>query len=398
MSVQGTTKLTYYVLRHLTIMDCCMDRGRGREKLNAPHMDHDTPSYLPHLYACQVFIGPVIRHILQRMPSLSKISLCTSVGMAHGPSRTFLQLALSLPRLRQFEMTGLTFCPVVLPTETLELEVGACPPLTVFRYEAILTCDRRYVLSVERDALSLVLEQVHRTLTMLALPSEPAPISLMSRRHWPSLRKLKLRGMRWTEPWTPIVLLFANMPKLRSLALELVVPEGAAPKAIWPPEILSATTFPWPELEELTVGNPDPNNKLFANLPPCLRSLTLPSCPRKCVKEWLWRYECGRHLFPPTFHLISASNLLRILERCSASGLSNLEIEYGADEREYDLLRHIASSFPCLTSLTIYRYRRSEELVVPVVSLVVFHGTDGNLRNHRRTLPVPSLNSPPYRS
>ena len=373
MFTQGSTKLTYYLPRNLIIMDCCMDRGLGRDKLNAPNMDYDTPSYLPHPYACQVFIGPVIRHILQQMPSLSKLSLCTDIGVVHGPSWTFLQLALSLPHLRQFEMTGLTFCPVVLPTETLELGDGTCAPLTAFRYEAILTRDRRYALAGEKDALSLVLERIHHSLAALALPSEPAPVTLMSRRHWPSLRELRLRGMRWAEPRTPIVLLFANMPKLRSLSLELAVPDGAAPEAIWPPGLASDTIFPWPELEGLTVANPNPNDELFANLPPCLRSLALPSCPRKCVKEWLWRYERGRHWFPPTLHLISASNLLRILVRCSASGLRSLEVEYSADEREYDLLRHLASSFSSTTSLTFCRYRRSEESVVSVVSCVVYY-------------------------
>ena len=333
-------------------------------------MDYDTPSYLPHLYVCRVFVGLVIRHILRGMPLLTKMSLSTHPGVVHGPTWTFLCFALSLPRLREFEMTGLTFCPVVLPTETLEFDAGTCAPLTVFRYEAILACDRRYALSVEQDALSLVLAQVHCTLATFALPREPAPIPLISRCDWLNLRELKLREMRWTEPRTPIILLFANMPKLRSLVLELVVPEGAAPEAIWPSGLPATTAFPWPELEELTVGNPDPNDDLFANLPPCLWSLALPSCPRKCVKEWLWRYERGRHWFPPTFHLISASSLFRILERCWASGLRSLEIEYGADEREYDLLRHLATSFPNIASLAFYRYRRSGELVVSVVSCV----------------------------
>ncbi len=54
-----------------------------------------------------------------------------------------LRFALSLQRLRELEMAGMTFCPVVLPTETLELEDGTCAPLIVFRYKAILTPDRR---------------------------------------------------------------------------------------------------------------------------------------------------------------------------------------------------------------------------------------------------------------
>ncbi|KAI1792100.1 hypothetical protein LXA43DRAFT_972700 [Ganoderma leucocontextum] len=335
-------------IQHLTVVDCCMDRNLGRDDLNYPNAPYDTPSHIPHLYVCRVFIGPVIKHVLQQMPSLAKLSLRTDIGVVHGPYWTFLQFALSLPRLE-----------IVLPTETLELEDGACAPLTAFRYEAILTRDRRYALSVEKDALALVLEQIHLTLITLALPSEPAPISSMSRYRWPNLRELKLRGMRWVEPRTPIVLLFANMPRLRSLALELVVPEDAVPEAIWPPGLPPDTTFPWPELEELTIANPDPDDELFAHLPSCLRTLALPSCPRKCRTL----------LVPAHFHLISASNLLGVLERCSASGLQHLEIEYGADGRECDLLRHLAIAFPDITSLTLYRYRQNEELVVLAVSV-----------------------------
>ncbi|KAI1792107.1 hypothetical protein LXA43DRAFT_1134782 [Ganoderma leucocontextum] len=328
------------------------------------------PSHIPHLYVCGVFIGPVIKHILQQMPSLTKISLRTNIGVVHGPYWTFLQFALSLPRLREFEMTGLTFCPVVLPTETLEFDDGACAPLTAFRYEAVLSRGRKYALSVEKDALALVLEKIHHTLVTLTLPSEPAPISLLSLCEWPNLRELKLRGMRWAEPRTPLILLFANMPKLRSLALELVVPDDAAPEAIWPPGLPPDTAFPWPELEELTIANPDPDDELFAHLPPCIRALALPSRPRRCVKEWLWKYERRYHLFPHTFHLMTASNLLGVLERCSASGLKRLEIEYGADERERDLLRYLATAFQDLSSLTLYRYRGSEETVVRVEDIV----------------------------
>ncbi|PIL28115.1 hypothetical protein GSI_09766 [Ganoderma sinense ZZ0214-1] len=363
----------YTYVQHLTVKDCCLDQKLGRDMLNFPNMaDCEPPPGVPHVYVCRVFIGPVIQRVLKHMPSLAKLSLYTHSGVLHGPSWTFLRFALSdLPRLREFEMTGLTFCPLVLPPESLELET--CAPLTAFRYEAILTRGRKFAVSAEKDALSLVLGQVHDTLVTLALPSEPAPVALMSRCTWPNLRELKLRGTRWAEPRTPIVLLFATMPHLRSLVLELVVPEDASPEAIWPPGLPQSTEFPWPELEELTVANPHPSDELFTHLPPSLRTLALPACPRKCARPWLWQFEDGRHWFPrvPTFHLSLGSDVLGILERCSrsASRLRHLEIEYGADEREGDLLRHIGVAFPDLTSLSLYRYRQSEELVVPVADL-----------------------------
>nr|VWO95468.1 CifB [Ganoderma boninense] len=349
--------------------------NNGSDNLTFPSLQPcEKPSYVPHLYVCRVFLGPVIQRVLKHMPSLTKLSLRTNRGVVHGPYWTFLNFALSLPRLREFEMIGLTFCPVVLPTESLQLESGA--PLTAFRYEAFLTRDRAYARAAEKDALAVVLEKIHHSLVTLALPSEPAPIHLMSGISWPNLRELKLRGMRWAEPRTPLVLLFATMPHLRSLVLELVVPDDTSPEALWPRGLPRDTQFPWPELEELTVANPHPDDKLFAHLPESLRMLALPACPRKCVQPWLWRYEDGRHWFPrpPTFHLPSASDVLGILERCPAasrSRLTRLEMEYGADEGEGDLLRYLGIAFPNITSLTFYRYRRSEELVVPVVRFAV---------------------------
>ena len=181
---QGTTKLTHCLHRCPIIMDYWIENVVVTSQTLL--MDHGTPSYLPHLHACRVFIGPVIGRILQQMPSLSKLSPCAGIGVVHGPSWTFPQLALSLPRLRQFEMTGLTFCPVVLPNQTLEVEDGNCAALATFRYEAIPTRDRKYALSEERDALSLVLEMIHHSLATLALPSEPAPIPLIFQRDWPN--------------------------------------------------------------------------------------------------------------------------------------------------------------------------------------------------------------------
>ena len=145
---------------------------------------------------CQGFVGPVIQHALRKMP-LTKLSPGrTHSGIVHGPYWTFLRFALSLPHLREFEMTGFTFCPVVLPNEALELEGENCTALTTFRYEAILTRGQKYAFLEEKDTLSLVLENIHHSLATLALPSEPAPIPLMSQWDWPSLRELKLRRMR----------------------------------------------------------------------------------------------------------------------------------------------------------------------------------------------------------
>ncbi|PIL28098.1 hypothetical protein GSI_09749 [Ganoderma sinense ZZ0214-1] len=328
------------------------------------------PSHIPHLYVCEEFLGPVVQRTLRQMPLLTKLSLCTRQGVVHGPYWSFLRFALSLPRLREFEMVGLTFCPVVLPDEPFDLEGGACASLTVFRYEAILTRGRKYAISVEKDALALVLEKTHHSLVILALPSEPAPISLMARLDWPNLRELRLRGMRWSAPRTPLVLLFANMPKLRSLALELRIPDDGDPEAVWPPGLPRGTKLPWPELEHLTVANPHPDDEFFAHLPPGLRTLALPSCPRECARDWLWACENPYCLLAHTFHLLPASRLLDVLKRCSASGLRHLEIEYGADEREHDLLRFLAAAFPGLSSLSIYRYRGSRETVVCVEDVV----------------------------
>ncbi|KAM5544835.1 hypothetical protein V8D89_001733 [Ganoderma adspersum] len=192
----------------------------------------------------------------------------------------------------------------------------------------------------------------------------------MSNVNWPNLRELKLCGMWWPELRTPLVLLFANMPRLRSLTLELRIPDDGDPEAVWPPRLPHGTTFPWPELEELMVTNPHPADELFTQLPPGLQMLALPSCPCKCVKKWLWRYEHQYPLFQHTFYLLKASDLLGILERCSPSGLRHLKIEYGADKRESDLLRYLGTAFPRLSSLTVYWYWKRDKIVIHVEDVV----------------------------
>ena len=75
-------------------------------------------------------------------------------------------------------------------------------------------------------------------------------------------------------------------------------------------------------------------------------------------------------LFVPTHFLppVTTLDLLSVPERCSTPRLTRLGIEYGADQRDYDLVRYLAVAFPGLSSLTLYRYRRREETVVCVVS------------------------------
>ena len=130
------------------------------------------------------------------------------------------------------------------------------------------------------------------------------------------------------------------MPRLCSLVLELRIPDEANPEAVWPPGLPQDTKFPWPELGELTVANAHPDDELFAHLPQGLRTLALPSCPCKSVKECLWACE-HRYLLLHIFYLLAVLDMLSVPERCPTPGLTRLGIKYGADQRDCDLVRYL---------------------------------------------------------
>ncbi|TBU40290.1 hypothetical protein BD309DRAFT_927398 [Dichomitus squalens] len=300
------------------------------------------------------------------MPALRHSTLASSKGgILHGVRWRALKAVLSLPQLTEISLSGLLFSPL-LP-DYLRTDDLVCPHLQhikTFRYEvpsfrvSSWGTRERYPFHSEEEMLCRVLERLRHSVEMLALSSEPAPIQKMAQWRWPKLpklRELKLAGERWAEPLTPVVSLFATMPHLRKLVLELTLVRGQLSRAppLWPRGYSGA--FPWPNLTHLSLSHPHPEDELFANLPSALRSLSLCCHPHKWQKLFLDGSGAVHHRYK--YVVLDSSKMLVILSRCQTPQLTHLELEYNADEGENDLLRYLAASFPLLTSLQVHRYR-----------------------------------------
>ncbi|KAI0696489.1 hypothetical protein C8T65DRAFT_516121, partial [Cerioporus squamosus] len=211
-----------------------------------------------------------------------------------------------------------------------------------------------YSRSSEIEALDRVLRFLHPSLETLSLPAEPSPMETIASLDWPRLRELRLRGLRWTAPKLPIVGLFSRMTNLRVLSLELMEEEGASATALWPRGF--PASYPWPYLENLSASHPDPEDEIYAHLPPTMQTLMLRSWPHQCIRSWQkvnYDPDTLRPYRPPP----SPSTMLRVLQRCYTPHLCMLGVEYYSDYAEFSLLSHIASNFPLLTTLELHRYR-----------------------------------------
>lgn len=135
---------------------------------------------------------------------------------------------------------------------------------------------------------------------------------------WPRLRHLVLRGSAWSELPEPFVAICARMLNLRLLGLKVnPTHHGAMPQALWPQGFPSS--FPWPELERLTISYPDPTDIIYDHLPPSLRSLSL----RCWTHIFIQRHFVGRRageMYTDRFDsILDASAILSIIRRSAES-------------------------------------------------------------------------------
>ena len=309
------------------------------------------------------------------MPSLRKISLALSTPEAlHGVRWRTLKAILSLPQLEEFSLRWMLFSPV-LPDDASStfgsdaLEIPNPTHIKPFRYDASpsrvlgwhpVPPDSQ-PFHAEEEMLRLVLSKLHESVEILSLPAHAAPIQSMAQWRWPCLREFTLTGERWMEPRTPLVSLFANTPCLRKAAFELTLVHGQLAEAppLWPRGHRGAA-FPWPDLTHLSLSHPRMEDEVFVHLPATLRSLSLCCCPHKSEKAFLDMYHIMRQYEYP---VLDSSGMLEILRRCRTPRLAHLALEYDADEREWDLLAHLAIAFPLLETLQVHRYRKADASV-----------------------------------
>ncbi|KAH9849107.1 hypothetical protein C2E23DRAFT_840881, partial [Lenzites betulinus] len=177
-------------------------------------------------------------------------------------------------------------------------------------------------------------------------------------RDWPCFRELVLRGGPRRSLRAYLLENLTRMPNLRVLKLELAHSSESGPQRICPPGWTGGC--PWPKLEVLTVSNPHPDEELFAHLPDSLQELTIRCFPRRYAVAYSWAREIKiMHEYGWGLTLPTSDELLRLLRRCGTSlvRLRRLDIEFAASSEDIGLMRHIATAFPTLAFLQIFRYR-----------------------------------------
>lgn len=234
---------------------------------------------------------------------------------------------------------------------------GPVPSLTSFRRP--LRSDTPYSQTPEEAKLLLCLfKRIHHTIEIVEMPIETAPFGAFRRRDWPCLRELVLRGGPRRSVRAYLLENLTRMPNLRVLKLELAHSSESGPQRICPPGWTGGC--PWPKLEVLTVSNPHPDEELFAHLPDSLQELTIRCFPRRYTVAYSWAREIRiMDVYGWGLTLPTSDELLRLLRRCGASlvRLRRLDIEFAASSEDIGLMRHIATAFPTLAFLQIFRYR-----------------------------------------
>ena len=311
---------------------------------------------------CGTIRAAFLRDALRAMPLLRSISLKLCAREVHGVGWDAIASILSTPQLRSVTFGTLLFSPREAPSET---RVSSLAPITTFRYEqpSFRSYLRQY--PAQQDSLAFVLTHVHYSLESLLLPSEITPVAVLSQTQWPQLRKLSISGeFCWCAGRTaPLVTLFSGMSRLRVLNLALALPKTAERKQlILCPEGYDSR-LPWPDLEALTVSFPDPEDRIFAHLPPSLRHLSLRCTPHHYLH--LWQPDENPHCHSP---ILCASEMLEILSKISTPLLESLQFEYCADDVDDDLLRCVADRFPNVQCLEVHRLLAADDEDVSVVS------------------------------
>ena len=80
---------------------------------------------------CGAYPGAAVAERLRELPQLYFLKIYKQHDQTHGLSWSTLHAVLSVPQLREFELSSLHFCPILRPDN--ELNVDMLAPLTHFR-------------------------------------------------------------------------------------------------------------------------------------------------------------------------------------------------------------------------------------------------------------------------
>ena len=317
--------------------------------------------------------GPVTA-ALSQMPKLHTITITQTTD--GGLPWEAINAMVEVPQLRHLHFNIMriddryTLHPNI--ERSLRLRVTA---LNTLEYN---TYDLRPLTSyspIEVQVFSVLLGQAatQRSLERLSIPSSCAPLDWLSTRDWPNLHELTLYGQRRQitssvhgRPPIPYIFMLANMPRLQSLKLMLSQPANMKRQAIWPPGM--DCEHPCPDLRELVVSYPHPDDEIYTHLPSTLRLLSLRCWPRHYL-HFLPHDIKGINSFGWSSPVLTASEMLRILRRCPSSSIHHLELEFEEDSAGGDLFSFLPAKYPQLRHLIIHRYRGTGSDVSSVVSV-----------------------------
>ncbi|CDO74757.1 hypothetical protein BN946_scf185001.g5 [Trametes cinnabarina] len=146
--------------------------------------------------------------------------------------------------------------------------------------------------------------------------------------------------------------------------------DANSPAPLWPRSLNAQ--YEWRELLQLAVAHPCPQDELYSHLPDTLLDLALRCWPRHYKHHTMFKRnfpEAGARWSDP---LLASSEMLHILRKIRAPGLTYLDLEFRADSGDEQLFRHIGSVFPALKGLMIHRYRGSGEEEPPLVNIASY--------------------------
>ncbi|RDX41968.1 hypothetical protein OH76DRAFT_1489082 [Lentinus brumalis] len=196
------------------------------------------------------------------MPRLNSINVSLGCAEIHGIRSDVAEALFSAPQVRDVHISLYLFCPrqSFSPDSLHDI-----PPLRSFQY----TKNPRHLppraYPSELEAITIVVNKLPASLEVLKLPSETTPLHDMSRLDWPRLHHLTLHGDTPTQSPIPIIAIICRMPRLCILTLELVILPGMSRQCIWPPDWTVGD--PLPQIEDLRVTHPHPNDLLYTRLP-----------------------------------------------------------------------------------------------------------------------------------
>ncbi|KAI0692470.1 hypothetical protein C8T65DRAFT_816557 [Cerioporus squamosus] len=345
----------------LLLVDACPGRS---PKESAYRTDNYAYSlrYTDDPMLCGILDASVLRRSLPAMPRLRRISLVLRLREVHGVHGDVAAAILSTPQIRDVTVSLFVFCPrrQSFPRDV----VGQIPPLTSFQYIQSSFREPPMAYPAEVEAIGLVLGELHMSLEVLELPAETAPLEQMSRLDWPRLQRLTLRGEFPNMSPIPLIGVIIRMPCLRVLILSFTYVPSVDRQCLWPPG-WGVVVDSLPDIEELTVTHPSPEDLLYTRLPTSIRRLSLCCSPRYALQVWVPdRYSRWSSPLP------AASELLRILSSTPLLRLEHLNIEYKPDDQEEDLWRFFSSSCPQLTSMELHRMD-SSSVTWPAVDIIV---------------------------